>query len=75
MNVEQHVVSKIERSFLVDACASGCARGWAVRLCSRARAAVAQGLRLDGRRDVDARPLRVTFLANGNCEVLLGPTR
>ena len=38
-------------------------------------AALKQGLRLDGRRDVDSRPLSVIFIDNGNCEVLLGKTR
>ncbi len=37
--------------------------------------AVAEGLRIDGRRDVDARNLVVSFVDNGNCEVQLGRTR
>ena len=38
-------------------------------------AALSKGLRLDGRRDVDCRPLSVAFIDNGNCEVQLGKTR
>ena len=33
------------------------------------------GLRLDGRRDVDSRPLLVRFCGNGVCEAQLGRTR
>jgi exosome complex component RRP45 len=39
------------------------------------RNALFDGLRLDGRRDVDTRPLRFAFLGNGVAEVQLGRTR
>lgn len=37
--------------------------------------AFAQGLRVDGRRDVDQREMTVNFVANGNCELQLGRTK
>jgi exosome complex component RRP45 len=39
------------------------------------QAILTDGLRLDGRRDVDSRPLRIQFSGNGVCEVQLGRTR
>ena len=38
-------------------------------------AILGHGLRMDGRRDVDSRPLRISFADNGVCEVQLGRTR
>lgn len=39
------------------------------------KAALREGVRVDGRRDVDARRMRFSFIENGSCEVLLGKTR
>jgi exosome complex component RRP45 len=39
------------------------------------RNALFEGLRSDGRRDVDSRPLRLAFAGNGVAEVQLGRTR
>jgi exosome complex RNA-binding protein Rrp42 (RNase PH superfamily) len=39
------------------------------------RSSLANGIRVDGRRDVDCRPVRVSFIDNGNCEIQMGGTR